>query len=125
MRITEEKSEKQIEQDLKRSVFVESWHWKEISELSHRDIQTIYWIGLKHPPSSVDHFEELYMTRKWIAKSNFYAISGTFELFQRYKPDLFDGFPIFVFTINDPEVLEVFKSNWRVKVILTDEPSFY
>ena len=106
-------------------LFVESWQKNEISELSKSSIQTIYWISLKHPPGSFDHLQELHRTRELIVNSNFYAISGPYKVFKRYKPDLFDRFPLFVFTVNNKKMLEDFKSNSRVKVILTDKPSFF
>ena len=80
---------------------------------------------MKHPPGSFDHLREMHIARELIVNSNFYAISGPYEVFQQYRSDIFSSFPLFVFTVNDRKVLEEFKSNIRVKVILTDKPSFY
>jgi hypothetical protein len=107
------------------NLFVESWVKREISKLSNNGIQTIYWIDVKHPPGSFDHLREMHIARELIVNSNFYAISGPYEVFQQYRSDIFSSFPLFVFTVNDRKVLEEFKSNIRVKVILTDKPSFY
>jgi len=110
---------------LQDSVFIESWNGDELSLLSKQDLQTVYWIGLDHPPGTLKHLEELHKTRSVIIRSKFTAISGNYKTFQRYSPDILGDFPRFVFTINDPAVLKEFKQNPRVKVILTDHPEYY
>ena len=110
---------------LQKFVFIESWHKNELSILSRRDLQTIYWIGLHYEPGTLQHLRELHQIRSMIIRSNFYAISGDYRTFQNYSPDILGDFPRFVFTINDPAVLKEFKQNPRVKVILTDVPEYY
>lgn len=111
--------------DLRELVFIESWHGPELSVLSNRGFKTIYWLSFKHKPGSLDHMEELFRRRGIILDSNFVAVSGAYQNFQDYPPDILNNFPMFVFTINDQASFNQFANNKRVKVILTDNPDFY
>jgi glycerophosphoryl diester phosphodiesterase len=111
--------------ELDEHVFIESWRGDPLSELSNQGFQTLYWINLNHEEGTLDHLGELHRRRGMLIKSNFTALSGDYRTFLRYPPDVLDNYPLFVFTINDPAILERFRTNPRVKVILTDEPYFY
>lgn len=110
---------------LEELVFIESWHGDQLSELSNRGFQTLYWINLNHEAGSPDYLGELHRRRGMLINSQFSALSGDYRTFLRYPQDVLDNYPLFVFTINDQQVLDQFLGNPRVKVILTDNPQFY
>ena len=111
--------------DLRKLVFIESWHKEDISRLSTMGFQTLFWIGPSHEPGSLDHLLELHKIRSIIIRSNFSAVSGNFETLGRYADDLLNDFPVFLFTVNKQLDIEKISKNPRVKVILTDNPEFY
>ncbi len=85
----------------------------------------MYWINLNHKAGTLDHMGEVHRRRGMLLKSEFSALSGDYRTFLRCPPDVLDNYPLFVFTVNDRDILNQFLQNPRVKVILADNPEFY
>ncbi len=111
--------------ELKGRLFFESWHRKEISVFSNMGFQTLYWMSLEYETGSFKHFQEVFAIKSLVVKSNFVALSGNYENFLKYSTGTFEGFPIFLFTLNDKKLINKFFEDQNVKVILTDNPDCY
>jgi hypothetical protein len=110
--------------DLKKLVFIESQNGDNLSQLSKRGFQTIFWLAYNWEPGSLTHLGELHRRRGVLLKSDFSAISCSYATFVKYA-DTMANYPVFIFTVNQRADLEKFRQNSRIKVILTNNDAFY
>ncbi len=111
--------------DLQKYVFVESLKSELISKISQSGIQSIYWMKINTPKKSLKYFQNMHYFHKITADSNFSAISAPFKIAEYIGFDNYGQFPLFLFTVNDPQKMAYYKSLPNVQVILTDNPSLY
>lgn len=111
--------------NLQAVVFIESPRGDLLSEFSNNGIQSIYWFTTYPEENKIKHLWELFQFYKIVEKSNFVAISADYSLVESYDYNIFGNFPLFLFTINDPERFDKCRINFNPHVILTDNPDLY
>ncbi|MAF79073.1 MAG: hypothetical protein CME63_13255 [Halobacteriovoraceae bacterium] len=117
--VTDRFNELDTQFNLRPRSHIESQNGWALRELSHANIQSLFWI-YPYPNTRAHYFYNL-KNKFIILSSDFIGISMDHSLVNKRVLNTFENIPLFLFTLNQIEEFEKFEDLDELKVVLTDK----